>query len=276
MISSGSARRDVLVAALLALALVGSSVACAESPTESDAYRSLAEQASSLRATVEAKTEELRTAVSNDKAATTVINNWKKSSNTYRTFLRGELRIAGNLSCAETIVKNLSGQLGFTELRVEDIFNSKPQLSDALLRSDAQLLGVATPDGCPSWWIWDDVSFMSGEDLEETLCSEIDLGKISKAPTRYQGECFRGTAEIVQWDINTGECAFHATIGRLAGQDVRAEFEDPSPPCDWLEEYAQGDRIGWHATANGVLTYDTIQGDTMSIPTFRIFSIGHR
>jgi len=311
VISSGSARRDVLVAALLALAVVGGSVACAESPTESDAYQklellvssskselvrldaelaslteqessldeqelSLGEQASSLRTTVEAKTEESGNAGSRANAAWDEVENWKKSSNAWRKFLTRQIRIVGDQLCAETVVANL-GSLGVTSLGVEDIFKSKPQLSKVGLVVEAGLLGVAAPKNtCPSWWIWDDTPFMSGDDLKETLCSEIDLGKISKAPMKYQGECFLGKAQIVQWDLKTGECVFHAVIGKLGYEYVRVEFTTSNRSCDFLEKYGQGDLINWRAAANGVLTYETVQGETMSIPTFTIFSIGRR
>ena len=107
-------------------------------------------------------------------------------------------------------------------------------------------------------------------------CETVDKLVMNKNPEAFRGKCVRGTARIVQFDTNTGPCAFQGYLG--GGYDVRAQFGETLDPethstvkdCEWTSELVEDNFITYFAWGLGAFTYDTSNGGKQTVPAFKI------
>lgn len=115
-------------------------------------------------------------------------------------------------------------------------------------------------------------------------CSTISESDLEWSQYASSIGCVHGFGTIVQFDSNTGQCAFHANIGSNQtswyNYDIRAQFGITDQPfsqstatgCSWLSEVGEFDDIEFWAFGVGSLTYSTSIGSN-TIPAFRIVAI---
>ena len=121
------------------------------------------------------------------------------------------------------------------------------------------------------------------EEARLAACESVDRGQLERDPSAYEGECLHMFARIVQFDSNTGPCAFHARISaqqesRVFDYDVRSAFGyGPVPEltslfddCPDLDGVSNNDIVEVWATGLGPLSYSTTIGGSASVPAFDI------
>ena len=194
----------------------------------------------------------------------------------YRAYISDQMILAEDFRCAETVANQLSQlDMAITAKDFRDLDVEEPDLSTTLLNTDARVLGIEIATGCPEWWIDKDATFASDDQIFREVCPNVESGKLNKDPARYVGQCFTGWGEIVQFDSATGPCKFHINIGdrntATYNYSVRSEFGWSLNDCDWLDDLVQGHEIHWRAVVTGLLTYETTNGSTNSIPEFTFF-----
>jgi hypothetical protein len=105
----------------------------------------------------------------------------------------------------------------------------------------------------------------------------LTVDEVVKNPDAFEGQAVIAFGDIVQWDVNTGTCAFHANfLGELGGRydyDERGEFTADEVVCVSLEGIDQDDIVKMWVTGTGSRSYSTSIGGTNTIPTFQIDKI---
>lgn len=223
---------------------------------------SLEAERDNLRDQVETATQELHEAMRKSSA----FGRWVRATNTEQ----------GRWKCAKSIVAAFR-ELGATGVTEASLMESAPTPSD-LFDEGREALGVAIDLGCPNWWL-EDTEYWSEEKIKNSLCRTVDLATLGRQPDRVRGDCLTGWGRVVQFDLATGPCVFHANVAThnvaWYSYDLRVEFKDPNGVgCDWLDGLVEGDEFRWYAIGDGVVTYETSLGGTNSIPSVKIFSYG--
>ncbi len=110
-------------------------------------------------------------------------------------------------------------------------------------------------------------------------CELASPDEIEKDPDSYRNDCVRLYAYIVQFDTNTGKCAFRAEIARSYSTRwydysgnvfFSAQSTSSCPELDGIDNH---DFVEVWATGTGHVNYDTQIGGTASAATFDIEKI---
>ena len=107
-------------------------------------------------------------------------------------------------------------------------------------------------------------------------CKPFNPLVLKKDPELHEGKCWVGRVEIAQFDSATGKCAFH---GYIDGDfNVRATFGvelDPNThstvtECSWTKDIVEDMWIKFWGWGLGTFTYETANGSTATVPSFRM------
>jgi hypothetical protein len=114
----------------------------------------------------------------------------------------------------------------------------------------------------------------------------INVDQVVRDPNAYQDRGVVVFARIVQFDVNTGSCAFHAEMSaskstRWFDYDERAQFgfgtdeitQILETACPSLDNIDQDDFVKIWAVGAGSFSYDTSMGGTNTVPLFAIEKI---
>ena len=115
-----------------------------------------------------------------------------------------------------------------------------------------------------------------GSDEFFKTCKTFDKRFMKKDPSTFKGQCVRGRVKVVQFDTNTGKCAFQGYLdgdyGFRAqfGVVLDAEDHQSQTDCEWTSEIVEDMYINFWAAGLDAYTYDTSNGGRQTVPAFRI------
>lgn len=238
----------------------------------------------------EEKRSEASGALRDKNEAEDSVDRWKNWSRDYREFIENQTKLYNITTCADEVADYLNN-FGMTDSATQRKIKSEVKgpitgglrLSDSELRKETSLLGKTRPRNSCSGYNWgDDTPFITHRQLVSKICKNEGFGILNRQPTRFDGECVTGWGEVVQFDGNTGPCAFHMNIDedkqwRSYNYDYRVEMvvrSRTNTSCSWLDNLEEGDNVAFIAIGNGRLDYTTTSGGNMSIPSLKIISYG--
>ena len=110
-------------------------------------------------------------------------------------------------------------------------------------------------------------------------CKTFDKRFMKKDPSSFKGQCVRGRVKVVQFDTNTGKCAFQGYLD--ADYDYRAQFGVTLNPenhqtdtkCTWISSIVQDMYVGFWAVGLDAYTYETSNGGKQTVPAFKIMRL---